>query len=147
MMGFVLGSQSSWERDSSYLFLFSDFSFFKTSHCPVFNCCRYPPTPLFPVRFLCRSAQQYGTHAVGDNRVVKLDTEMLCVVFCRINWERKEKKREAGMRWSEVWNNNKKNTLSTLNAGVWSSSVAILTKALLEWLILAFVLFYKHINK
>lgn len=66
----------------------------KSSHCPVLICCQYPPTPLFSVRFFffCLSAQQYRTHAVRDNRVMKPDRDILCVVFCRINWRQKEKK-------------------------------------------------------
>lgn len=47
---------------------------------------------LYVFFFFCLSAQQYRTHAVRDNRVMKPDRDILCVVFCRINWRQKEKK-------------------------------------------------------
>lgn len=100
MRGFVLGSQSSWERDSpqnfsSYLFLFSLLK--KKKKILTLPCSHLLPVPthssiLCTLFFFCLSAQQYRTHAVRDNRVMKPDRGILCVVFCRINWRQKEKK-------------------------------------------------------
>lgn len=89
----------------------------------------YPPTALFStvasthpllqslyVFFACLHS---NIEHIEWETTVSWSSTLTSSVLCFVELtENRKRRREAGMRWSDVWNNNKKMTLSTLKSGV-----------------------------